>query len=489
MSNRLLAELIRNAPMAMATFDRDLRYLSHTESWLSAHGDPGGRSVVGQLHYDVFPEIPESWREVHKRCLSGATERREVDPFVRSNGVTEYLRWLIAPWREDDGEVGGILIFAENITEQVKTKRRLDEHESTIRDFFAHSPVGLNLCTLEGLWIVSNPAFLRIIGYTAEEADGGLTYWQLTPRRFDAEEAAQLELLRTTHRYGPYEKEFIRKDGTLVPVRLNGFLFERDGAQFIWSLIEDMTEQRALERKVEEERLQAIQASKLATVGEMAASFAHEINNPLGIVELYASTLKQAIDENDGVLIDEAIDSIRAAAARAGQIVRGLARFTRQSQNEAPASLTLESVVQDAMALCRPRIASRGIALEVELSPASGATVRGNRIELSQVVVNLLNNALDAARKSSTPWIRVRSEEGPEGEWVGLVVEDSGGPIPPGTRERLFRPFFTTKAAGEGTGLGLSISRTIMENHGGTLALDPDASHTRFVMRLPRDRA
>ena len=102
-----------------------------------------------------------------------------------------------------------------------------------------------------------------------------------------------------------------------------------------------------------------------------------------------------------------------------------------------------------------------------------------------------------AAYNQGTMWIQdsvladneCESEGGAVFSSGRLVVEDSGGPIPPGTRERLFRPFFTTKAAGEGTGLGLSISRTIMENHGGTLALDPDASHTRFVMRLPRDRA
>ena len=159
--------------------------------------------------------------------------------------------------------------------------------------------MGLNLCTMDGLWLESNQAFCDIIGYTQAEADGGLTYWQLTPRKYDAQEQVQLEKLRTTRRYGPYEKEFIRKDGTLVPVRLNGFVVEREGKPYIWSLIEDLTAQRALEAELEDERLKAIQASKLATVGEMAAGIAHELNNPLGIIDAYAFALEDARARGD----------------------------------------------------------------------------------------------------------------------------------------------------------------------------------------------
>ncbi|MBK9037193.1 MAG: PAS domain S-box protein [Myxococcales bacterium] len=482
---RLFADFVSHVPIAAAAFDRDMRYLAHSERWLATHGDTSGREILGLTHYQVFPEIRDEWREIHRRGLAGEAQRRDQDYFDRADGGREWLRWLVTPWRDVDGAVGGLLIYTENITEQVETRRRLGQRESTIRDFFAQSPLGLNLCRMDGLWLESNPAFLRIIGYTPAEADGGLTYWQLTPRKYDADEAAQLEQLRTTRRYGPYEKEFIRKDGTTIPVRLHGFLIEREAETLIWSLIEDMTEQRALEQKVEEERLNAIQASKLALLGEMAAGIAHEINNPLGIIELFAYSLQGAIASGDTAGAQEAIDGIRAAASRAGQIVSGLSRFSRESRGEPRGAVELAAVVGDAVGLCRARIAGATVALTVEV--ATTARVLGHPIELSQVLVNLLTNALDVAQAADPGWIRLTAvdvNDGSRGE-VTVAVEDSGPPLPADARDRIFRPFFTTKKVGEGTGLGLSISRSIVERHGGTLDLDPTAACTRFVLRLP----
>ena len=480
---RLFADFVRQVPLAAAVFDREMRYLAHSDGWLAAHGDPSPRPIIGLSHYEVFPEIRAEWREIHRRGLAGETQHRDQDYFERADGRRVWLRWLVAPWHDADGAVAGLLIYTENISEQVDTRRRLDQRESTIRDFFAQSPLGLNLCRMDGLWLESNPAFLRIIGYTPAEADGGLTYWQLTPRRYDAAEAAQLELLRTTRRYGPYEKEFIRKDGTTIPVRLHGFLIEREAETLIWSLIEDMTEQRALERKVEEERLKAIQASKLAMLGEMAAGIAHEINNPLGVIELFAYTLQGAIDRGDAAGTREAIAGIRAAASRAGAIVQGLSRFSRESQGEARADVVVAAVVADAVGLCRARIAGDAIALTVDVTTT--ARVEGHAIELTQVLVNLLNNARDAARAVEPAWIRLTAHDVADAREVEIAVEDAGPPLPADAADRIFRPFFTTKKIGEGTGLGLSISRSIVERHRGTLTLDATAACTRFVLRLP----
>jgi len=476
---QVLREVLRTLPVAAALFDRDMRYLAHNEGWLPAHGEPAGRDLVGLMHYDVLP-IRDEWREVHRRCLAGGTEDRGEDFFVRADGQREHLRWKVAPWRRPDGEIAGVIIYVERITEQVETQHRLAERESMISDLFDQSPVGLNLCSMEGLWIKSNPAFLDIIGYTQEEADGGLSYWQLTPRKYDADEMTQLEHLRTRRRYGPYEKEFIRKDGRLVPVRLNGFLVEREGKAYIWSLIEDLTTQRALEGRFEEERIKAIHASKLAMMGQMAASFAHEINNPLGIIDAFAFTLENAIAAHDPAHIDAAIAAIREATARAGKIVHGLRKFARA--RDEVAQVQIATVVDDAMDLCRARIRTHGVKLEVAVE--TSASVRGHAIELSQVVVNLLNNAFDAVADAPSKWIRLSAVDRPD--VVVILVEDSGSGVAADLDADVFRPFFTTKPVGAGTGLGLSISRSIVESHGGTLRLDRSVPHTRFLVELPR---
>ncbi len=475
-------EMFELLPVGAAVFDREMRYLTANRLWLSAHGFNDDRAVLGRTFYEALPELPEEWRDIHRRCLAGSTEYRDVDTYVGADGQTEYVRWQVSPWRDPQGQIGGVVVYAHNMGAEMAIRRRLQERECLIHDLFEKSPVGLNLCRMDGLWVESNPAFLRIIGYTSEEADGGLTYWQLTPRKYDAEEAVQLQRLRTERRYGPYEKEFIRKDGTLVPVRLHGFVVEREGEPFIWSLIEDMTHQRDLEANLEEERLKAIQASKLATVGEMAAGVAHELNNPLGVIEAYAFALEKAIERGDGAKSAVALAGIRDAGARAAKIVQGLRRFARQKDD--PEDVSVASLVDAAVGLTGPRIRAAGVETSIDIR--TKASVRGHAIELSQVLVNLLNNAFDAAQGADPAWIRVIAEDESDGATVSIAVENSGPPIAEPIAREIFRAFFTTKKVGEGTGLGLSISRSIAERHAGTVTLDAGAPHTRFIVRLPQ---
>ncbi|NOU34968.1 MAG: PAS domain S-box protein [Polyangiaceae bacterium] len=482
-----MAEVVRNLPLGAAVFDRDMRYLAHNSRWVTeVHGVAENRNLVGRVHYEVFPEISEEWRQIHQRCLAGATERNDQDTFQRADGGREQVRWVAAPWREDGGTIGGIVIYAENITHQVETQMRLREGEGLLRDLFEQSSLGLNLCTMDGLWLKSNPAFLDIIGYSRREADGGLTYWQLTPRKFDGEEQRQLESLRANKRYGPYEKEFIRKDGRLVPVRLNGFIVERDGVPCIWSLIEDLTQQRALEAQVEEERRNSVHASKLAMVGEMAAGIAHELNNPLTIIGGHAYALRESLAEGNTEEAAEALLAIEEATARAGKIVHGLRKFSRHGGGDSREALDPGRLVADAILFMAARIRDVGVAVERENQGTR--RIWGHPIELSQVVVNLLSNACDAVAHAEDRWVHVSSSDEPEG-FVTITVSDSGPGIPKEIADRVFSPFFTTKVAGEGTGLGLSISRSIVEHHGGTLTYEAEAPTTRFVLKLPAARA
>lgn len=474
--NALLREVIRTLPQGAAILDRDLRYLAHNPAWLELHGEPAGRDLVGQRHYDVFV-VRDEWRAIHERCLAGAVEQSHDDHFDTVQGTREHLRWRITPWHEADGAIGGLVLYAERIARDSDLQRELLETENLVRALFDQSPIGLNLCTMDGLWLRSNPAFLSLIGYTQEEADGGLTYWQLTPRIYDSAEAVQLRALATTGHYGPYEKEFIRKDGSLVPVRLRGFLVERQGVKYIWSLIEDRTVQAELEERLEHEQIKAIHAAKLATMGEMAAAFAHEINNPLGIIDAYAYTLEGAIHERDTAHIEEAIAAIRSATQRAGAIVHGLRRFARERDDVS--DVDVPSLVEEALTLCRARIRTHGVALEVDV--ATTTHIRGYAIELAQVLVNLLNNAFDAVRDTSAGWIRLTARE--TDTHVELRVADSGSGVPDDVD--VFRTFFTTKPVGIGTGLGLSISRSIIERHGGRLTLESH-SPTTFLVELPR---
>ncbi|MBI2389111.1 MAG: PAS domain S-box protein [Deltaproteobacteria bacterium] len=128
--------LVERAPAAIAMLDREMRYLAHSRRFLSDYALPD-ESLVGRSHYDVFPEIPERWREIHRRCLAGASERCDEDPFVRADGRTAWLRWEIVPWHDADGAVGGIVLFAEDITRQKRVEAELRQSEARAREALA----------------------------------------------------------------------------------------------------------------------------------------------------------------------------------------------------------------------------------------------------------------------------------------------------------------------------------------------------------------
>ncbi len=485
--SRHLAEFVRQLPTPAAILDRDLHYLAYSEEWLRAYR-LGDQDLVGKHHYEVFPEIGdhEQWQDEHRRALAGETIRREGHSFVRADGSLDVLNYTLTPWRHQDGEIGGIFMYTQIITQQAKVRRQLEEHVDFNHLLFDRSPLGLNLCRMDGLWIESNQAFLDIIGYSSAEADGGLTYWELTPPEYGEAEKVQLQSLKETGRYGPYEKEFIRKDGTRIPVLLNGFIVERDGEKYIWSVIEDLRARRSLEAEIGRERLKAIHASKLATLGEMAAGFAHEINNPLAIIDGYAYKLRQLISSGRTELVDEAVDAIRGSVSRAVTIVQGLRKFTRQDDAPGLVDAPVGRLIESTLDLCRERLRSRGV--ELRLDVRTQKSIRCNQIELQQVLINLLNNAGDAAREGREHWIELGARELP-GSRIEIRICDSGPGVVPEALGRLFEPFYTTKPVGEGTGLGLSISRSIVEGLKGELRHEPRHEHTCFVIELPAGRA
>lgn len=344
--------------------------------------------------------------------------------------------------------------------------------------FFDGAGIGLNLCTLDGEWLESNPAFLRLLGFEPEDTAGQqLTHLKVTPRKYDADDAEQHQRLISTGRMGPYEKELIRKDGSLVPVRVNGFIVEAPGERLLWSFIEDISGERALQT----ERLRAIHASKLSALGEMAASVAHEINNPLAIISAWAFSLPETIAAGDEALFAEAIADIRRAVERAGAITSGLRKLSRGTNSSIFDRIEVRSVIDEAAALAGARTRLEGLQLGLDIR--TRAWVLGNAVQLTQVLLNLINNAVDAVKRAPVRHVALRAEDQPAS--VLLTVEDTGPGIPAEHRERLFDRFFTTKHADEGTGLGLAISKDIVASMGGSLSWERVEDRTRFIVAIP----
>lgn len=244
---------IEYAPAAIAMFDNNMKYLAVSKRFLSDYR-LGKKKVIGRSHYEVFPDVPEKWKEIHQRCLNGAIEKCEDDLFPRQDGRLDWVRWEIHPWFNIQNEIGGIILFSEVITERKNAEKAIKESEEYNRKLFENSPIGLAVSTMEGSLVYVNRAYSNIIGRTIEEVLK-LTYWDITPRKYIDNEQEQLKSLETTGHYGPYEKEYIHKNGSLIPVRLRGSIIDLRGEKYIWSSVEDITERKTAEERLRESEL------------------------------------------------------------------------------------------------------------------------------------------------------------------------------------------------------------------------------------------
>jgi two-component system C4-dicarboxylate transport sensor histidine kinase DctB len=225
-----------------------------------------------------------------------------------------------------------------------------------------------------------------------------------------------------------------------------------------------------------------IQANKLATLGQIAAGVAHEINQPIAAIRTHADTAGLYLDAADGAAARRSLDSIAGLTERVGAITDELRAFSRKTRSETVA-VGVDAAIEGALLLAGARMRERGVAL-VRTPGPPGLEVMAERNRLEQVLLNLLQNAIEALRDRADPTISLDVEV--KGRRVTIRIADNGPGVAPEVRERLFTPFTTDKR--DGVGLGLVISRDIVAGFGGELSLEPTAAGAAFVIRLTRAR-
>jgi PAS domain S-box-containing protein len=370
----------------------------------------------------------------------------------------------------------------QEIEQRKQVEADLRRSEARFRRLFETNIIGVQVSDIYGNIIEANEAFLDMTGYS--RADLPLRWDKMTPREWSHASELVVQRLVRDGTAPPLEKEYIRKDGTRVPVLIGSALLDRETWQCVTFII-DLTERKNAEEQVREVNLRLEHASRLSVMGEMLADMAHEIHQPLGVIANNAngSLLRLKQGELTVEALEDRLREMATESLRVANVVRRTREFIRLREPERQL-VDLNAIVMDAVQLTR--LERREHRVAVILRPAGDLMpALADRVQITQVLLNLLSNAIDAvsATGCESPKILVSTYVNDVG-FLEISVADNGAGIAPEHRPRIFERFFTTKSSG--LGLGLPISRSIIESHGGNLQCDSVCGEsTVFRFTLP----
>ncbi|MBS3733107.1 MAG: PAS domain S-box protein [Desulfobacterales bacterium] len=420
---------------------------------------------------------------VEKTFEDGLAHFSEETGYAK-DGTTAYWLVVTSPQKDDDtGEVTGALEMTLDLTDLKLLEDKLKKSEKKYRDIFNNIANPIFVIDREDFTIYDcNKSVQGVYGYSKSEICG-TRFTDL----FVADDRKYFEQLMKT-RNEIHRARHLRKSEKALFVNMRISPSEYEGKSVYLVTTSDITQRLEAEQ-------QLIQASKMATLGEMATGVAHELNQPLSVIKTASSYLMKKIknntpiDEQNLYTMAEEIDS---HINRATKIINHMREFGRKSEIDTE-NINVNPVIEKAFEIFAQQLKLRGIDVAWELSPDLPG-VKADASKLEQVIINLLVNARDAIeehwgqRPSDTEtedkkiWIRSHSD----GRFVTIEVEDTGSGIPPDLVEKIFEPFFTTKDTGKGTGLGLSISYSIIKEWGATIHAESGRSQgARFVIRFP----
>jgi PAS domain S-box-containing protein len=458
-----LEMFIRYAPASLAMLDREMRYVRCSTRWLQDTG-LGERDVLGKCHYDMFPLLPAHWKEAHRRGLAGETLRDEEE-WVAADGKQHMIRWEIHPWGDSGVESGGIIIFMEDITERKRAEAKLKAEQDRLAGIISSAMDAIISVDENQRITVFNRAAEEIFRCPASRAIGR-PLDDFIPARFRGAHREHISRfgntgVTTRTMYRPGTLYGLRADGEEFPIEASISQVEIDEKKLFTVILRDITERKRAEEQRKQAEAALVNSEKLAAMGRLAATIAHEINNPLEAVTnalyLMGSDLALSTHSRHHLTMAE------RELMRVAHLTKKTLGFYRETTT--PGKVSIPSLVEEVIEVYAPRFLRQGIKLNKCMpKQLSVTTVAG---EIRQVISNVVANAIDAMPNGGTLHLRVGSCSARDGS-VHIVIGDTGVGIEPALRHKIFDPLFTTKGK-LGTGLGLWVTREILTRQAGTI--------------------
>lgn len=380
---------------------------------------------------------------------------------------------------------GGGELFHRMRQRTIDANRHLRAREAHLRSILDTVPDAMIVIDERGVMKSFSPAAERLFGWAASEVlERNVKMLMPSPYR-EAHDAYLQRYLDTGERRIIGVGRVVvgeRKDGSTFPMELAvGEMVSGEG-RFFTGFVRDLTERQQTEARLQELQTELVHISRLTAMGEMASALAHELNQPLSAMANYlkGSTRLLATDPIPRERLQDAISKAGDQALRAGDIIRRLRDFVARGEAERRIE-SLPKLIEEASALALVGAKEHGVRVNFAMDPAIDM-VLADKVQIQQVALNLIRNAIEAMEESPRKVLEVRVEPADEG-MARVVVADTGTGISPQIADQLFQPFVTTKRAG--MGVGLSICRTIVEAHGGRIWAEPNpGGGTRFCFTL-----
>ncbi|MDP3716909.1 MAG: PAS domain S-box protein [Acidobacteriota bacterium] len=441
--------------------------------------------MVGRSIQPLIPEGADNDEDaLVEPILRGESVGRIETRRVTKEGRLIDVSITMSPIRDEAGTVIGLAKIARDITERNAEEARRLATERRFRRLVESNAQGVLFFTFSGAITDANDALLQLLGYTREELAAGTLKWtELTPPQYGPLDQQALGELAAHGVVKPYEKEYMRRDGSRVPVLIGAARFEDQPDEGV-AFVVDLTERKKLEQ-------QFMRAQRMESLGTLAGGIAHDLNNVLAPILMSVELLKEINPSTENT---EILNTLQISAVRGADLVKQVLSFARGVTGDR-VSVAFSHLMRDLVKVMRDTFPK---SIDVHLESAHDLwSVTGDPTQLHQVFLNLCVNARDAMPHGGRLQLSMENvvlddiytalnPDAQAGAFVVVTVADSGTGIPSALREQIFEPFFTTKELGKGTGLGLSTTMAIVKSHGGFINLYSEMGKgTKFKVYLP----
>ena len=481
-SEAQLKQFIEHAPVALAMFDRNKDFMAASQRWVDTYQPVSGLLTTPLPDNNTVSQLPKRWHAAHRRGLEGETTHADEECI----GIEKWLRWEISPWIEPDGSVGGIVIFAEDISTRMLAKAALKESNERFTTVFQTSPAGIAIALLtDGSFVDINKAFERILGYTRDEVLGktgeDIHLWVDGEAR-----KAILAALRAGETVQNFEAQYRRKSGETIDLSFSGCQVDIGGIPHFIGIVSDISLQRAAHYALEMHKSQ-LQAEVFARTTELAAArdaaesanraksaflanMSHEIRTPLNGV-LGMANLMRRTDVTPKQT--EYLDKIQASGSHLQDVINDILDLSKIEAGQVLleyADFQLTDLIREITDIIGDPIRTKGLTFRLDISGAP-QSLNGDRTRLRQALVNYLGNAMKFTELGSVTLRCSMVEETDDDYRLRFEVVDTGVGISEEAQARLFQAFHQadnsiTRKYG-GTGLGLIITSRIAQLMGG----------------------